>query len=63
MSRNAAGTAGIRRRWSWKLGVIAERAMVLFGGSVALVVDHGLPVGVLTEDSLVAYAATLKASV
>ena len=27
--------------------------------SVALVVDHGLPVGVLTEDSLVAYAATL----
>lgn len=28
--------------------------------SVALVVDHGLPVGVLTEDLLVAYAATLK---
>lgn len=26
--------------------------------SVALIVDHGLPVGVLTEDLLVAYAAT-----
>lgn len=31
--------------------------------SVALVVDHGLPVGVLTEDFLAAYAATLKSSV
>lgn len=26
--------------------------------SVALVVDHGLPVGVVTEDALVAYAST-----
>jgi len=29
--------------------------------SVAIVVDHGAPVGVLTEDMLIAYQATLRA--
>lgn len=42
------------------LGDVLERLRAT-PDSVALIVDHGLPVGVLTEDLLVAYAASRRA--